>query len=957
MLKSLRRHLGNLISGGSGVETIEDAPTQAELAEAQRQREARELAQVAQAEAKRREQRLILSERVHNQTATHMGELRNKLLYRVQDELETPAVQPNLNDLLDRLVSDDFDREMNTLIRSFVDQLSQRLQESFSNDENAARLFPEPDRLDSELRDYRDQLLRTHILEQIEVLAMPTLSHVFPSGGNADSMKQGIANYWEACRKALAEFVDSDDMTRLTESRPGLRLEASELIERLVTAQYRNGYRTLNERYRTLYSQIIEKQMRNDYDDEVKAKSDRQVVDDIVIPLAFFVRSRTDTEPRDALAERVDLLRDIVDKLVAVPDNFPHTAEALKPVIRRSIEQALPGAMRSFPYLRPALTSLVPGEVHRTTALLRLFETLVRKELDESVLEDVEQIIRTNRAQYNLFVHLLRSYPELVSEFKPFERYAEDDARMIVILIEQTMPDPEMIRDLGIRLRYLTEDSELPDDSKSLLRAVARIMATANEMTGWRFLYGNAETTEQERRLLARHAHSRLKPTSIGVDERQSRVSAIPHPLDLNKVLGRIGYRSEEKDRSHRFGKDLEAWITKGDRDSLTQALSWLRKLLAGIETEREAEGLLVLDAAPYGVEIWMNEARELVGLIQLSHTGYGPLPVEMVVRDGGDDEQTARKELGRRLLSRACIYQTFYAAFSQRDELPREKRRTLPGYVKLSYEPAEPNRGLLKTRCKSTVELVERIRGYGGLVGDVIPEGEKQLKALRQVCDGLVKRLSETIHRLDQDSSDDGLQRALRDYNRVIQYVNTVVLHSVNPWLEYHTKSLSTEVDFDKDAVARVVAEKTKELGIDWDRDVIGLEAHPVRGTLSCRSLLKLADGSSKVVLLEYIRRERQWHVGHIGPRISDVVRDQLKQAGKKLPDDYDQKYENHSFGLDEQSCRFMLAKGDDFRVEATLVLRGDQPEHPWQVVYLKHRNSVLLDEPAHREVTANGG
>jgi hypothetical protein len=107
----------------------------------------------------------------------------------------------------------------------------------------------------------------------------------------------------------------------------------------------------------------------------------------------------------------------------------------------------------------------------------------------------------------------------------------------------------------------------------------------------------------------------------------------------------------------------------------------------------------------------------------------------------------------------------------------------------------------------------------------------------------------------------------------------------------------------------------------------------------------LQLKDGSSKVVLCEYDRREQRWKVRHFGPRILDVVRAELARHGRTLPEDYDEKFEQATFSLDEPASRFMLHKEGIARVEATLVLSSSHPDHPWQVVYLKWNDEILID------------
>ena len=124
--------------------------------------------------------------------------------------------------------------------------------------------------------------------------------------------------------------------------------------------------------------------------DKMRPQIDRQVVEGIIVPLAFFIRDRAEPEPLEALQSRAELFRDIVDKMVTSGDPFSRTAEALKPLLRRSIEQTRPLVLEAFSYLAAPIESLKPTEVHRAPALLHMFETLLRPDLDEKALQAVE---------------------------------------------------------------------------------------------------------------------------------------------------------------------------------------------------------------------------------------------------------------------------------------------------------------------------------------------------------------------------------------------------------------------------------------------------------------------------------------------------------------------------------------------------------------------------------------
>ena len=180
-------------------------------------------------------------------------------------------------------------------------------------------------------------------------------------------------------------------MSLLNGTREGLRIDATVVRERLLAAQYRNGYRALGVRLIEEYSQVAQLQMsRGNRLDKMRPQIDRQVVEGIIVPLAFFIRDRAEPEPLEALQSRAELFRDIVDKMVTSGDPFSRTAEALKPLLRRSIEQTRPLVLEAFSYLAAPIESLKPTEVHRATALLHMFETLLRPDLDEKALQAVE---------------------------------------------------------------------------------------------------------------------------------------------------------------------------------------------------------------------------------------------------------------------------------------------------------------------------------------------------------------------------------------------------------------------------------------------------------------------------------------------------------------------------------------------------------------------------------------
>ncbi len=237
---------------------------------------------------------------------------------------------------------------------------------------------------------------------QVEVLALPTSAQAIPlDRASGEELTERLGEYWASCREALDKFFRSVEMALLDGAREGIRLDTELIRDRLVAAQYRNGYRLLDERFRKVYGEIARLQMSTEPEAEPQSRAelDRKVVDEIIVPLAYFIRERAEPEPRDALSSRAELFREIVDKLVATPEPLNHTAEAIKPLLRKSVEQARPLVLKDHSYLHTIVESLKPAAIHRTTALLKVFETLVQSDLDEKSLATIEQVIRLNRAQ------------------------------------------------------------------------------------------------------------------------------------------------------------------------------------------------------------------------------------------------------------------------------------------------------------------------------------------------------------------------------------------------------------------------------------------------------------------------------------------------------------------------------------------------------------------------------
>jgi hypothetical protein len=953
MLDRLRKRFENLLTKAAPaveepepslvVEAPPSEPASADVSEA-------EAMLLARREAQKRESRLILAEKIHNRAAALQNELRTSLLNDIQQSLGQELKTQSLHDLLQVTLDTAFTASLDGKIQEHVFGMFQKLEDEFGSDPESTPLFPPKEPFVSELKLYRDSVLKKHLLEQVEVLALPTLARAFPeTRASAEELKARIAQYWGACREALDKFLRSVEMILLDGAREGIRIQSSTIRERLLAAQYRNGYRLLEDRFRALYAEVAELHMSAGPTEEKKAALDRRVVDEIIVPLAYFIRERTEPEPREALKARAALFTEIVDRLVAVPEPFQQTAEAVKPVLRKSVEQARPIASQESPYLRAAIESLNPSAIHRTTALLRVLEILVEPEIDERALHGVEQVIRLNRAQYRLFQQLDRSHRDLARRFSPFDRIADEDANLVAEILEQAEPSREMVEDLFLALGYQQWPEALPSSPRALLRHLAVIGLSPRELPGWPSLYSPDGPSAAERSRLARTVAERLAGSSVGSHEPERRLNAVPLPIDLGKALASMGYLPGEKERLTRFREELRSSVESGEAPAIVESIQRLRKLRQAIAAERIALGATGTDAEPYLVEIWITPEGKMVGLVLFGGEGFGTSPVEILSRDpaNGNRKETEEK-LRRQLQSQARIYQTFYKLFSTEILLSQERRRALPAFVKTLYEPLDPNRLLLLARLRYAKDLLGLMNSFVRHISDTESSNPKTLaeaNGVTQILSGLAKKVDELIRTTDKSRDPQELARLTKEYERALKYLNTVVVHSVNPWLHRQTSDLGAEFEFRKEDVENAVRRYASRTGLDWGEDVLGFEAHAIRGTLGCRALLKLADGTSKVVLLDYDRKRQDWQVRHMGPRLTDVVREALRQRGKTLPEEYDEKFEQPTFRLDEQSCRFLWLKRGVARVEATLVLDSSRAENPWRVVYLKYNDEVLVD------------
>ena len=493
MLDRLRKRFGNLIAGKTSVLEEEQPDPETPVEEPAPEETDVEAVLLARRESQKRESRLILTERIHNRAQVLLNEVRTDLLQEIHRRLEEAIPTQSLKNLLEVTLDTGFTARLDATIDEMTTGVFDKLKGEFTGDDKAAPQFPQREGFVKELASYRDQVLRKHLLDQVEVLALPTSARAIPldkiamAGG--EELRGRLKEYWASCREALDKFFRSVEMVLLDGAREGIRLDTELIRDRLVAAQYRNGYRLLDERFRNVYGEIVRLQMSFELEPERRAELDRKVVDEIIVPLAYFIRERAEPEPRDALASRAELFREIVDKLVATPEPLNQTAEAIKPLLRKSVEQARPLVLKDHSYLHTVVASLKPAAIHRTTALLKVFETLVQSDLDEKSLTTIEQVIRLNRAQYRLLQQLDSNYPELFPRVSPLDRVDDKDAAILIETIEQSAPPAAMVHDLFLKLGYLDWPEPLPVDSRELLRLLAVLVLTPHALTAWFSLY------------------------------------------------------------------------------------------------------------------------------------------------------------------------------------------------------------------------------------------------------------------------------------------------------------------------------------------------------------------------------------------------------------------------------------------------------------------------------------
>lgn len=957
MLQRLRKRIGDLVGQSPAATSpttapVSEAPTLPQPVKGLKSPSPPELdqevaAKLARREAQRRDARLLLKEQVKNRTATLMSEIRNELLFEIHNTLDQESGPRVLKDVLELALDPSFLRKLDTDIDARVFRLIERLKSERRKEDDVESLLPSASALVDDLKTYRDQIVSAHLLDQVEVYALPQLAEVFSEGGAPpEQLKQRIANYWKSCRVAMERFSSAPETSLLQNARPGLRPEASVIRERLIAAQYRNGYRTLGARLADHHAKVAQLQMsRGDRLDRMRPEIDRQVVEGIIVPLAFFIRDREKPEPLDAMRSRAELFRDIVDKMVASGDPFSRTAEAIKPILRRSIEQTRPLALERFPYLAGPIASLKPTEVHRATALLHMLETLLKPDLDEKALEAVEQNVRLNKTQYRIYVYLDRTHRELLPLLHPLDRIQPSDAQFFLKFLEEFGPSAEAVVNMARRLGYLPPDQPSSEDSQAVIRAIAVLALPRRELTSWQFLYSVTPPTENELAVLAKTVVAQFRPTGIGAYDRQQSIGAVPVPVDLSRALASIGSHPDKENRLEVFAKEIQQFIESGKSWELSKALENLRRFRRAVEEERVRKGLADTEASPYVGEIWLKESGELVGLLSYHGTGFGEVPIELMVRKPqGGNHAEIEQALRRQLRNQALIYQAFHKLFTSARELPLARRRELPTYLKTTYEKIEPNRNSLLIHLRNARFLLRRMEEFAAMILESDPASRTDTATVAQILTGLSRKVDELLAGVDKTSSPADLSRFGREHERILKYLNVAIVHSVNPWLERQTRELPTEFEFRQEDVVAAIRVAALSNQMDWS-EVANCRVNPIRGTLGCRALLELRDGSSKVVLCEFDRREQRWKVKHFGPRLMEVVREELLRYGRTLPQDYDEKFEQATFSLDEPASRFMLNKEGVARVEATLILKSSRIDSPWQVVYLKWNDEILVD------------
>ncbi len=224
MLGRLKKRIENLMGDTSAVTAeptteVPDPSSTHGFVKASRQRpkwqpDPEVAEKLARREAQRREVRLLLKERIHNRSVVLMSELRNHLLSKIHNSLEEHSGPKTLKGILEITLDPNFIRTLDKKIDAVAFKLIERLKSEFRKEEEIDPLLPMSKTLVGELRTYRDQIVRTHLLDQVEVFALPQLGEVFPEGGaSPEQLKLGITNYWKSCHDAVDLFSRRRDVT------------------------------------------------------------------------------------------------------------------------------------------------------------------------------------------------------------------------------------------------------------------------------------------------------------------------------------------------------------------------------------------------------------------------------------------------------------------------------------------------------------------------------------------------------------------------------------------------------------------------------------------------------------------------------------------------------------------------------------------------------------------------
>ena len=252
MLDRLRKRFESLLTRGAPL--VDEVPPTGDVEmrpeNSTAQASEAEALLLARQEAQKRESRLILTEQIHNRAAALQNEIRTSLLYDIHRLLEDEVKNKSLHDFSLQVTLDTaFTAKLDDAIEGHIRGMFQRLEIEFRDEPEAPPLFPGKDHFVAELKLYRDSILRKHLLEQVEVLALPTSARVFPRHGELRKSSRSVSRSTGTPVATL--WTSSSDRSRWSFSssgREGIRVSSSVIRDRLLAAQYRNGYRLLEDR-------------------------------------------------------------------------------------------------------------------------------------------------------------------------------------------------------------------------------------------------------------------------------------------------------------------------------------------------------------------------------------------------------------------------------------------------------------------------------------------------------------------------------------------------------------------------------------------------------------------------------------------------------------------------------------------------------------------------------------